>query len=355
MLCMGNGKDNTWTKEEKEKQKLIEDELRKTRKKIDTELKLLLLGGGESGKSTLAKQMKILHMNGFTEAERKAYRDIIHSNIILSIRSLLISCEKFGYELSPENKDKAAPFRSTAILGDQELTDERAAYVKALWADDAIQKTFQRASEFQLNDSASYYFDKVDKMKGLDYVPSVDDVLRARAKTTGIAEIEFEVKGTRFKLVDVGGQRSERKKWIHCFQDLTAVLFCASLSEYDQALYEDETVNRMHESLKLFDEICNSRWFSNISIILFLNKADLFKIKIAKVDLKVCFPKYEGGLNYDEGLKHITKEYTSSNKTANSKLIYPHVTCATNTDNVRAVFDATREIIVQRSLAQVQF
>jgi hypothetical protein len=97
-------------------------------------------------------------------------------------------------------------------------------------------------------------------------------------------------------LVDVGGQRSERKKWIHCFQDVTAVVFCVAMSEYDLKLYEDETVNRMDESLKLFDEICNSKWFTDVAIILFLNKSDIFREKIKKIDLSVCFADYKGDL-----------------------------------------------------------
>lgn len=46
-------------------------------------------------------------------------------------------------------------------------------------------------------------------------------------------------------MLDVGGQRSERRKWIHCFDGVTVVLFCASLSEYDQVLREDMTQVRM--------------------------------------------------------------------------------------------------------------
>ena len=42
-------------------------------------------------------------------------------------------------------------------------------------------------------------------------------------------------------MFDVGGQRSERKKWIHCFEDVTAIIFCVAMSEYDQVLHEDET------------------------------------------------------------------------------------------------------------------
>jgi hypothetical protein len=60
-------------------------------------------------------------------------------------------------------------------------------------------------------------------------------------------------------MYDVGGQRNERKKWIHCFDDVTAVIFVASLSEYDQVLYEDNTVNRMDEAVTLFADIANSR------------------------------------------------------------------------------------------------
>ena len=128
--------------------------------------------------------------------------------------------------------------------------------------------------------------------------------------------------GSIYRLFDVGGQRSERKKWIHCFEDVTAIIFCVAMSEYDQVLHEDETTvrnetffyfwhcidwlaiigfwccasiqNRMQESLKLFDSICNNKWFTDTSIILFLNKKDLFEEKIKKSPLTICFPEYTG-------------------------------------------------------------
>ena len=72
-------------------------------------------------------------------------------------------------------------------------------------------------------------------------------------------------------MFDVGGQRSERKKWFHCFDGVTAIIFCAALSGYDLVLEEDNEVNRMIESMKLFSSICNNKWFVTTSIILFLN------------------------------------------------------------------------------------
>lgn len=88
-------------------------------------------------------------------------------------------------------------------------------------------------------------------------------------------------------MFDVGGQRSERKKWIHCFENVTSIIFCVALSEYDQVLLEESSQNRMMESLLLFDSVVNSRWFMRTSIILFLNKVDIFKQKLGRSPLEL--------------------------------------------------------------------
>ena len=102
-------------------------------------------------------------------------------------------------------------------------------------------------------------------------------------------------------MFDVGGQRSERKKWIHCFEGVTAIIFCVALSGYDLVLAEDEEMNRMMESMKLFDSICNNKWFVETSIILFLNKKDLFEQKIKYSPLSICFPEYKGRFFHNKG------------------------------------------------------
>lgn len=126
-------------------------------------------------------------------------------------------------------------------------------------------------------------------------------------------------------MFDVGGQRSERKKWIHCFEGVTAIIFCVALSGkipfnkessiassltnyyspsgYDLVLAEDEEMNRMIESMKLFDSICNSKWFVETSIILFLNKKDLFEEKIQRSPLTICFPEYTGRMLCNQKLR----------------------------------------------------
>ena len=106
-------------------------------------------------------------------------------------------------------------------------------------------------------------------------------MLRSRVKTTGIIETTFHIDDLIYRMFDVGGQRSERKKWIHCFENVTAIVFMVAISEYDQVLVEDESVNRMAEALTLFDSICNSRWFVKTSMILFLNKIEMLTVQLS--------------------------------------------------------------------------
>jgi len=247
------------------------------------------------------------------------------------------------------NKGIADKFVNDPSYFNGTITVAIASDVKELWADPGIQKAYQRQHEFQLNDSAKFYFEAIDRLAADDYIPTEQDVLRSRAKTTGIIETEFTVEKTNFKMVDVGGQRSERKKWMHCFQDVTAVIFCVAMSEYDLTLYEDDETNRMHESLKLFKEICNSRWFIDTSMILFLNKRDLFLEKITRVDLKVAFPDYTGGCNAEVAENYMKDRFLQQNENP-KKHIYTHITCATDTGNIQIVFNAVKDIILHNVL-----
>jgi guanine nucleotide-binding protein G(i) subunit alpha len=337
--------------EEEKKNDQINNQLRKEKARLDAEIKLLLLGAGESGKSTIAKQMKIIHLDGFSKEERESYRSIIASNTVGSMRVLITAAADMGLELARDNKDPASRLMGEAGGFGGLLTPQAGKDIKALWSDPAIRAAYARSSEFQLNDSAGYYFDTIDRLVLPDYIPSEQDVLRSRTKTTGIIETEFDVEGTHFRMVDVGGQRSERKKWMYCFQDVTAVIFCVALSEYDLKLYEDDTTNRMHESLKLFKEICNTKWFINTSMILFLNKRDLFAEKIQRVDLNICFPEYTGGKNYDNATQYIKRMFLAQNENP-KKTIYTHFTCATDTDNITVVFNAVKDILLNQTLTE---
>jgi len=221
--------------------------------------------------------------------------------------------------------------------------------IKLLWKDPGILTCFERSREYQLNDSAKYYFEAIDRISSPDYSPNDQDVLRSRVKTTGITETKFQVGDLIYRMFDVGGQRSERKKWIHCFENVTAIIFLVAISAYDQVLVEDETVNRMQEALTLFDSICNSKWFVKTSVILFLNKIDIFKEKLLVSPLAKYFPEFDAGTDYDRACDFITKKFISLNQ-SDIKQVYPHLTCATDTQQIKFVMAAVNDIIIQNNL-----
>jgi GTPase SAR1 family protein len=310
--------------------------------------KLLLLGAGESGKSTLFKQMITIYGKGYPDEERKTFTGIIYNNIITSMKTLCQQTPTYG----PVSADAEGPMAIIQDLkGDEEIDAALGGAMQTLWADPGVQVTYAERANFQLTDSAKYFFDRLDVVMQDNYLPSEQDVLRSRVRTTGIVENSFDIDGNQFKMYDVGGQRNERKKWIHCFENVTAVLFVAAISEYDQVLYEDENTNRMVEALNLFEEICNSRWFAETSMILFLNKRDLFAEKIQKVSIRSCFEDYDGTDTYEEASQFIQDQFEGRNRNPD-KQVYAHVTCATDTDNVSAVFNAVKDIIIRKSLGE---
>ena len=335
--------------------KAIDSQLAKDKKFLDKEIKLLLLGPGESGKSTIVKQMKIIHMRGFTQEELKSYIAIVHSNAITAMIALVKALAKSDQikDLPPNKMEDARLFLEDGnIQSITELTPQLASAIKNLWAEPIVQSRYDNSSDFQIIDAAPYFFNSIDRISQHNYVPDESDVLHARVRTTGITEITFDIGGTPFRMVDVGGQRSERKKWVHCFQDVTAVLFVVSMSEYDQKLREDQSVMRMEESMNLFEEICNCQWFLQIAFILFLNKSDLFETKAARVNLNVCFPDYTGGLDPKLAMTFMKDKFMALNRNK-AKKVYSHVTCATNTDNIRFVFVAVQNIVLDKNFNEL--
>lgn len=315
--------------------------------KKEEALNLLLLGAGESGKTTFSKQMRILHLKGFNEEERQVFKSIIFDNVISSAIALIRGAKSLNIEI----KDEEAA--NTMLEHEDYSPDDLiklTPVVKRVWSDEGIQSALSQSSQFQILDSAAYYLNKLDDLVADNYIPSDDDILRARSKTTGIIDVEFKVGKTLFRMTDVGGQRSERKKWMHCFKDITAVIFCEAISSYDQKLDEDNKTNRMLESLRLFNQVCNNKWFSDTSIILFLNKKDIFQEKIKTIPITEAFPEYTGANTYEAASKFIEKKFVSQNENRN-KTVYPHVTTATDTSNIKFVFNSVKDIILKESIS----
>ena len=210
-----------------------------------------------------------------------------------------------------------------------------------------------------------------------DFLPSDQDILRARLRTTGISETIFDTGNLTYRMFDVGGQRSERKKWIHVFDNVQVVLFLVAISGYDHVLVEDrngvsqtasvyydewngdvltnESQNQMHEALMLFESIANSKYFEKSALILFLNKMDLFREKLLSgtAPIREHFPDYMG----DDSDVEAAQEFFAS-KFKNlvrdpGKDAYVHYTNATDTNLLDKTMKSVQDMIVQRNLHQL--
>ncbi|XP_016126619.1 guanine nucleotide-binding protein G(t) subunit alpha-1-like [Sinocyclocheilus grahami] len=243
---------------------------------------------------------KIIHKDGYSLEECLEFVVIIYSNTLQSILAIVRAMSTLNLSYGDAHstcllQDDARKLMHLAdTIEEGTMPKELSDIILRLWKDSGIQACFDRASEYQLNDSAGYYLNDLERLVKPGYDPTEQDVLRSRVKTTGIIETQFSFKDINFRMFDVGGQHSERKKWIHCFEGVTCIIFIAALSAYDMVLVEDDEVNRMHESLHLFNSICNHRYFAATSIVLFLNKKDVFVEKIKKAHLSMCFTDYDG-------------------------------------------------------------
>ncbi|KAL5144775.1 Guanine nucleotide-binding protein alpha-1 subunit [Glycine soja] len=253
--------------------------------------KLLLLG------------IKLLFQTGFDEAELKSYIPVIHANVYQAIKVLHDGSKELAqndvdsskYVISHENQNIGEKLSEIGARLDYPcFTKELAQEIERLWEDAAIQETCARGNELQVPDCAHYFMENLERLSDANYVPTKEDVLYARVRTTGVVEIQFSPVGENkrsgevYRLFDVGGQRNERRKWIHLFEGVTAVIFCAAISGYDQTLYEDENKNRMMETKELFEWVLKQPCFEKTSFMLFLNKFDIFEKKILNVPLNVC-------------------------------------------------------------------
>uniref|UniRef100_H3DAD7 Guanine nucleotide binding protein (G protein), alpha 13b n=1 Tax=Tetraodon nigroviridis TaxID=99883 RepID=H3DAD7_TETNG len=313
-------------------------------------VKILLLGAGESGKSTFLKQMRIIHGQDFDQDAREEFRATIYSNVIKGEHAAARGATQTACIWPRHTQDNqqhgdslmAFDTRSAKMASGQLETSVFLQYlpaIRALWADSGIQHAYDRRREFQLGESVKYFLDNLDKLGSSTYVPSQQDILLARKPTKGIHEYDFEIKNVPFKMVDVGGQRSERRRWFECFDSVTSILFLVSSSEYDQVLMEDRQTNRLRESLDIFETIVNNRVFVNVSIILFLNKTDLLEEKVKSVPLKDYFPEYTGPEHSLADIQAFMVEcFRARRRDATQKPLYHHFTTAINTENIRLVF-----------------
>lgn len=363
-------------------------------KEYRSTIKLLLLGAGESGKTTIIKQMKVIHIQGFSESERLEKVSDIRRNVLEAIKELT---GNMAYLKPPVTLGNTELQASLVYANNLNMTEEYSFpqeffdHVTLLWADSGIQKCYIRSNEFSLIDSAKYFLDRVHEIRQPNYLPTDQDILCCRKRTNEIQKIEFTVKIPKkygggkqaFWMFDVGGQRGERKKWIQVFDGITAILFLVASSAFDLTLREDSETNRLTEALQLFEDVWYSRFLRDAGFIVFLNKQDILREKIERgVKLQKYFPEFndyvmnpsDGDMESDyekarcfirDKFTDITKAIEAPRRFSASEMYYDnqkdlkrrecfwHFTVATDTSNIKKVFNDIHTMIILWNLEKI--
>jgi len=374
----------------------IDAELDQKRQEEELKIKLLLLGAGESGKSTIFKQMRIIYGSPRTDENLRMYGVVVRSNCITVTRKLLQLIRMLEMEDDLEEEPAAegadmTPFEAfetlvshlldgtATALEPVDLSDDWVGHcataglgpnndaqmflqiwkiIKILWNSVAMKEVWQKRALLNVIDGHKDFLDEIDRIASKTFRPAQQDVLLARVKTTQVVMERYRIDGIDFEMYDVGGQRSERRKWIDCFDSVDAVIFVAALSEYDQNLAESKKTNRMVEALELFRSICNNRAFANTSVMLFLNKKDIFEEKLQYSDIadQKPFADYAGPQNnFNSGVLYFIEKFKDCLINDEITDSFIQACTATDTNNMEFVLDSTRTIIMTDNLRRSGF
>ncbi|KAM6894685.1 guanine nucleotide-binding protein G(q) subunit alpha-like [Lycodopsis pacificus] len=300
--------------------------------------------------------LRIIHGRGYSDEDKRGFARLIYQNIFTAMQALIQAMYALQISYKYEhNQANGSIVGGVDVVRVTTLTSPDVEAIQSPWTDPGIQECYSLKRKYQLSDSAEYFLNDIHRISDASYLPTQQDVLRVRVPTTGILEYPFDLENVGFRMVDVGGQRSERRKWIHRFEAVTSIMFLVAISEYDQVLVESAKENRMEESMALFQTIITSGWFHRSSVMLFLNQIDLLEEKILHSHLIDYFPEYDGPQRDVKAAQQFILDKFVGLNPNEKRIIYSHFTCATDTNDIRFVFRAVRDHILCSYLMDYRF
>ena len=284
---------------------------------VQPDLGILLLGLPLSGKSTIFRQLTLLHKGEYDEESLKLLTPVIVHNTLTSICNILqflTDSNSLNLLEDPQTSDDARTLLEfEKNISEKRVSDDIWDCIERLWANKLIRQSIDKFdhNEYFLLDSACYFLDNVSRIRDPLYQPDNNDVMRYYIRTTGFHELNINLKNQKKSTVKVLDCGSDHRRWVHALNSRfreKVVVFCVSLSDYNLMRYRDQHINRLHFSLTLFESLLK-KIDENVPIVFLLNKVDLFKQKLEKIPLKVCFPDYEGSDVVEEACQFIRQKF----------------------------------------------
>ncbi|MCJ1401024.1 guanine nucleotide-binding protein subunit alpha [Xylographa trunciseda] len=268
---------------------------------------LSVLGDTRSGKSTIFKQFRLLSGDRFTSQDRRDAVNpirVVLEDSISDMYECLIGIKNSGIKFGDE---RSRAFQIIVLENKYPLNYLHDSFirviaaVKALWRDQLVQNFMYTKIGLQHNNIA-HYLNNAERIVERCFIPSDQDILGLWTQSTGVYSRPMMIKDVIYNVYDVGGARSERKKWVHSFEAVDCVIFTVGLSDYNEYWYGD--MNTLEESLELFKSIITGKWFTKSAFFLVFTKVDFFKEKLIHDPLENHFPDYRGGRDPSHALEY---------------------------------------------------
>ncbi|EIN08840.1 G-alpha-domain-containing protein [Punctularia strigosozonata HHB-11173 SS5] len=224
---------------------------------------------------------------------------------------------------------------------------------------DPVIRSVLREKQVQLEDMGGFFLDCVERVTAPDYIPTDDDILRARIKTLGVSEYRFTLGtngsvGRDWRVYDVGGHRSLVAAWVPFFDDMNAIIFLAPMSAFDQVLEEDHSVNRIEDSVLLWKSIVTNPLLAHTNLVLFLNKSDILRAKLAAgIRFADYVVSYGGRPNDFESVsKYLRRKFHTLHKenSPETRPFYCHTTCVTDTKSTFVILENVQDTVIRDNL-----
>eukprot|EP00004_Rigifila_ramosa_P015922 TRINITY_DN3731_c0_g2_i7.p1 TRINITY_DN3731_c0_g2~~TRINITY_DN3731_c0_g2_i7.p1 ORF type:complete len:393 (-),score=86.37 TRINITY_DN3731_c0_g2_i7:29-1207(-) len=260
-------------------------------------------GTHEAGKTTVFLHLRALYGSPpDVQWDRDAVW-AVRMHVLRGFQAVLQGVEAGGQAVAPEVAAQAAEL---VTLGREHRREEMLAWLEAhtavllaLWGDGAVQRVVQHGAELGVQGvhNLEYFAQHLTRLGAPGFEPVLRDALHARMHTLGgTREAVLQPPGQAgVRLCDARGDRSERRRWIHVFAEARTVLYVSALTDYSEVLFEDETINRLDESLALVEEVGWARLLRGLPLVLLLTKYDVLPSRLKAVPLERKYPGYAGG------------------------------------------------------------
>ncbi|KAI8913400.1 guanine nucleotide binding protein, alpha subunit [Gorgonomyces haynaldii] len=301
--------------------------------------KLLVLGSGDSGKTTLLRQMQLHYGKGIDRAQKQEYRVKSLQLVYEGIGLLVQICQHYNWPLQAPQLSPP-PFSQNDLL-----------HIHSLRKSQSFLAALDVGYKFNLVSNFDYLLDRVEHFNHPNYEMTDQDMLMIRVPTSGITMYEFVIDRQPLIVYDVGGQRGLRKQWVPFFDHVNCILFVTDLSSFDQRLEEDRKTNRLVDAIELFQKVSNNPLLRHCNMILFLNKIDLLhkRLKIARV--QDTFTRFKGKNEAGD----VCNYFGALFKQQTERRTIVHPTCCVDTKATRLILNSVIQSIIERSVEEFGF